>query len=313
MSTKVLVTGGAGFIGSHIVEVLLSRGHSVAVLDNLSSGKREQVPAGVELFELDITQDVDEAFESFRPDIVCHQAAQVSVSYSMKHPEFDATTNILGSIRIIEACRRFGVRRIVYASSAAAYGPLETLPLQETMRCQPVSFYGTSKFTVEHYLRSAAREWDFEWAALRYGNVFGPRQDPHGEAGVIAIFSKCLLSRKSPTIFGGGELTRDYIFVEDVASANVDIIEADLLGVDDPVFNVSTMKQTTTNRIFEVIRDAYGVEIEPESAPWRPGDLQDSILDNSRLRQLTGWEASVSLEDGIQKTAYFFSDQVNPA
>jgi len=311
MASKVLVTGGAGFIGSHIVEVLLARGHQVAVLDNLSSGRREQVPGGVPLFELDITGSIDAAFESFRPEIVCHQAAQVSVSFSVKHPEVDATTNILGSIRVIDACRRFGVRKVVYASSAAAYGPLETLPLREDMRCRPVSCYGSSKYTVEHYLATAARDWSLEWAALRYANVYGPRQDPHGEAGVVAIFSNALLAGKAPTIFGGGELTRDYVFVEDIAAANRVVIEADLAGHADPVFNVSTGEPTTTNRIFELLREAYGVDVEAIAGGWRPGDVAHSLLENAKLRAETEWAPEVGLERGLAATAEFFGGRVS--
>jgi UDP-glucose 4-epimerase len=307
MSLRVLVTGGAGFIGSHIVEALVARGHTVAVLDNLSSGKREQVPDGVSLYELDITDSVDAAFEEFRPEVVCHQAAQVSVSYSVKEPVFDANTNILGSIRVIDACRRFGVRKVVYASSAASYGALETSPLHEGLRCHPVSFYGASKFTVEHYLRTASKEWGIEWVALRYSNVYGPRQDPHGEAGVVAIFSNLLLAGKQPTVFGGGELTRDYVFVEDVAAANCAMIEADVKDHSDPVFNTSTTLPTTTNRVFELLRAAYGVDIEAAKGPWRAGDVQDSILDNAKIRAQIDWQPTVSLDDGIAKTAEFFS------
>ena len=311
MGRKVLVTGGAGFIGSHIVEDLLAAGHEVAVLDNLSSGKSEQVPEGVELFKLDITGDIDAAFVAFQPDAVVHQAAQVSVSYSVSEPQFDARTNILGSINIIQAACKHGVRKVTYASSAAAYGPLETLPLQEDMRPQPVSPYGTSKYTVEHYLRTAKREQGLEWAALRYSNVYGPRQDPHGEAGVIAIFCQLLLEGKSPTIYGGGDLTRDYIFVQDVARANRLLLEADLSEHPDPVFNCSTQLPTTTNRLFELLRDGFGADVEPVDGGWRPGDVAHSLLDNSKLRGTVDWQPSVALEDGIRQTVQFFRPGVN--
>src|SRR6185503_13319970 len=187
-----LVTGGAGFIGSHVVESLLAAGHQVAALDDLSTGKREQVPGGVPFFKLDIAEPAA-AFKEFRPEVVCHLAAQVSVSVSVRRPEDDARTNILGSILLLKAAVEHGVRKIVYASSGASYGPLETLPLREEMRPLPVSAYGASKHTVEHYLRMAAREWSLEWAALRFANVYGPRQDPHGEAGVVAIFLEKML------------------------------------------------------------------------------------------------------------------------
>lgn len=309
MGQKVLVTGGAGFIGSHIVECLLRRGKTVAVLDNLSTGKREQVPEGVSLYELDIAGDVAPAFAEFRPDRVVHQAAQVSVSDSMKDPEADARVNILGSIRVIEACRRFGVAKLVYASSAAAYGLLETLPLEENMRPQPVSCYGASKYTVEHYLRSAGADWGLEWVTLRYSNVYGPRQDPHGEAGVVAIFSRQLLAGETPTVFGDGELTRDYIFVEDIAAANALVLDVDLSDHTDPVFNVSTQVPTTTNRIFQLVRKTLGSTIDCLHGPDRPGDVRHSILDSSKFRRLTGWRPRVGLEEGLERTAEFFREK----
>jgi len=302
----VLITGGAGFIGSHITEELLAAGHEVAVLDNLSSGKRSQVPDGVPLFELDIRESIDAAFESFRPDAVVHQAAQVSVSYSVKEPVFDARTNIVGSINVIQAAKRHGVKKVTYASSAAAYGTLETLPLAEHMRPQPVSPYGASKYAVEHYLRSAATETGLEWAALRYSNVYGPRQDPHGEAGVIAIFTNLLLDGKAPTIFGGGELTRDYVFVKDVARANRLVLEADLGEHTDPVFNCSTQKPTSTNRIFELLSRYLDADVEPHMGPWRSGDVQDSLLGNAKMRETLGWAPEVDLEDGLRETSEFF-------
>jgi UDP-glucose 4-epimerase len=302
----VLVTGGAGFIGSHIAEETIQRGHEVAVLDNLSSGKRHQVPRAARFFELDIRRDVEPAFAEFRPEAVVHQAAQVSVSFSMKEPAFDAEVNVLGSLRVIDACRRHGTRKVVYASSAAAYGDLQTLPLREEMRPRPVSCYGVSKYTVEHYLRSAGRDWGLEWVALRYSNVYGPRQDPHGEGGVLAIFSEQLLKGQRPTIFGGGELTRDYVFVEDIARANALVLDADLREHPDPVFNASTGKSTSTNRIFRLLKEALGSTLEPIAGPWRRGDVQDSVLDSSKLRAAVGWELRVTLEEGVRRTAEFF-------
>ena len=211
MGRKVLVTGGAGFIGSHLAEELISCGHEVAVLDNLSGGSAAQVPEGVRLYELDITESIDEAFEDFRPDDVVHLAAQVSVAVSMQDPVMDARSNVLGSLNVINAAERHDVRRVVYASSAACYGALEEGMLREDMRCVPASYYGASKYAVEHCLHSARQASGLEWAALRFANVYGPRQDPHGEAGVVAIFARLLLDGGQPEIFGGGELKRDYL------------------------------------------------------------------------------------------------------
>ncbi|MBN1444171.1 MAG: NAD-dependent epimerase/dehydratase family protein [Planctomycetes bacterium] len=312
MGRRVLVTGGAGFIGSHIADTLVRDGHEVAVVDNLSSGKREQVPPEARFFELDITAGVDAALEAFRPDAVFHEAAQISVSASMKQPEFDARVNVLGSIHLLETCRRSGVKKLIYASSAAAYGPLETLPLREAMRPMPLSCYGISKYAVEHYLRAASSQWGLEWAALRYSNVYGPRQDPHGEAGVVAIFSQQILEGKAPTIFGGGELTRDYIFVADVVSANLAALETDLRGHPDPVFNVSTGVPTTTNRIFELVRKGLRSTVEAVRGPDRPGDVRHSLLDSAKFRALTGWSPRTSVEDGLPRTTDFFAERARP-
>ena len=311
MGLRILVTGGAGFIGSHVAERLLAAGHEVAVLDNLSSGKRNQVPAEAAFFELDLTTDIAPAFERFRPEAIAHLAAQVSVSVSIRNPALDARVNILGSIQLLEAAREHGVRKFLYASSAAVYGPLDTLPLDEEMRCRPISCYGASKYAFEHYLRTAASEWGLEWAALRYANVFGPRQDPDGEAGVVAIFARQVLEGRMPTIFGDGELTRDYVYVDDVAAANVSALQADLQDHPDPVFNVSTGTETTTNRIYELIRSAARSSIEAVYGPDRAGDVRHSVLDSTRFRDLTGWKPRVSLEDGIRRTVDFFKKRAS--
>lgn len=309
---RCLVTGGAGFIGSHIVELLLARGHEVAVLDNLSSGRRENLPEGVPIFELDINSpEIDGVLAEFRPAAIFHEAAQVSVSFSVRRPELDATVNILGSINLLTTAARHDVRKIVYASSGASYGSLETLPLKEELRTMPVSPYGVSKHTVEHYLRSAANEWGLEWVALRYSNVYGPRQDPHGEAGVVAIFLNQLLAGGRPTIFDDGELTRDYIFVEDVARANLAALETDLAGHPDPVFNVSTCKSTSVNSLYAMLLQSLGIEIEAEYGPPRPGDVRHSLLDSSRAREHLGWESCVDVQEGVRRTVEYFSTRVN--
>jgi UDP-glucose 4-epimerase len=238
--------------------------------------------------------------------VVFHLAAQVSVSVSVRLPDEDARTNILGSIHLLKAAVENGVRKIVYASSGASYGPLETLPLKEEMRPLPVSAYGASKHTVEHYLRMAAREWSLEWAALRFANVYGPRQDPHGEAGVVAIFLEKMLSGQEPTIFDDGELTRDYVFVEDVAAANVAALNADLRGHPDPIFNVSTGRGTSVNDLFAILREALGSSIRARYGPPRPGDVRHSVLDNGRARRELKFEPRVELREGIRRTVEFF-------
>jgi UDP-glucose 4-epimerase len=308
---RCLVSGGAGFIGSHIVEALARAGHPTAVVDDLSSGQREHLDPQTPIHVLDITGDTSAAFREFRPDILIHQAAQVSVSVSMRSPEEDARTNILGSIRIIRTALEFGVKKILYASSAAVYGPLETLPFVETMRPLPVSAYGISKHTVEHYLRAAAKDWGLEeWAALRYANVYGPRQNPHGEAGVVAIFSQKLLRGEPPTIFDDGELTRDYIFVGDVARANLAALDADLRGHPDPVFNISTAKETSTNQIFRGLERHLDSRTPARYAPPRAGDVRRSLLDNRKAGLELGWRPQVDLEEGLKLTARYFMERV---
>jgi len=306
---RCLVTGGAGFIGSHVAEVLKAAGHEVAVLDDLSSGKRHQIPAGCPFFQLDITADVMPAIREFRPEAVMHLAAQVSVSVSVREPEVDARTNILGSVKLIKALAENGCRKVVYASSGASYGPLETLPLVETMRPLPVSPYGASKHTVEHYLRMARREWGLEWGALRFANVYGPRQDPHGEAGVVAIFANKILKGEQPTIFDDGELTRDYVFVEDVARANLAALEADLKDHPDPIFNISTNLGTSVNRLYEMLRRAMGTEIRAKYGPPRPGDVRHSVLDNRKAHRDLNWKPQVDIDEGLRRTVAFFKAQ----
>ena len=307
---RCLVTGGAGFIGSHVAEALAARGHEVAVLDDLSTGKREQVPEGAPFYRLDIGSDLVPAFREFRPEAVFHLAAQVSVSVSVRRPDEDARINIMGSINLIRTLADNGVRKVVYASSGASYGPLETLPLVESMRPLPVSAYGASKHTVEHYLRMAGREWGLEWAALRFANVYGPRQDPHGEAGVVAIFIGKMLRGERPTIFDDGELTRDYVYVEDVARANLAALEADLRDHPDPVFNVSTGRATSTNRLFALLREAIGSKVDALRGPPRPGDVRHSLLDNGKAARELKWRPQVELPEGLRRTAEYFRKQM---
>lgn len=304
---RCLVTGGAGFIGSHIVEQLKQAGHEVIVVDDFSSGKIENLPGGVEVIEADIRRGIGNWLGKVKPEVIVHQAAQVSVSVSMQDPVEDARMNILASIQLIHDACRHGVQKIVYASSAAAYGPQESLPLHEGMRPRPVSPYGASKHTVEHYLKTASQSWGLrEWVALRYGNVYGPRQDPHGEAGVVAIFIQKLLNGNRPTIFDDGEMTRDYIYVEDVARANLAAVERDLFAHPDPVFNVSRQEETSVNEVFRILRDEMGSDLEPVQGPPRAGDVRRSVLDSGAAREALGWKPRVEVEDGLRRTAQAF-------
>lgn len=303
---RCLVTGGAGFIGSHIVDALLEAGHQVAALDNLSSGKKTNLPEGVTLYEQSVLDDLDQVFADVKPHYVFHQAAQISVSASVKIPEEDAQTNILGTIHLLEACRKHDVSRVMYASTAASYGDATTLPYKETDRTWGISPYGVSKYVAERYLYYYKRQFDLSFAALRYANVFGPRQDPHGEAGVVAIFSQRLLAGEPCTIFGDGGQCRDFVYVKDIARANLAAMQADLTGEEYPAFNVSTMQRTTVNDLYAGIARHAQSGLKPTHEAPRPGDPYDSCLDNTKITTLMNWKPSTSLDDGLRETVAFF-------
>jgi len=303
---RCLVTGGAGFIGSHIVDRLLDEGHTVSILDNLSSGKRENIPANVPLYPMDLSDDLTPLFMRERPEIVFHQAAHVSVSVSVREPAFDAKTNILGSINLLEACRKFGVKRVVYASSGAVYGEPQSLPLREDHSTLGISPYGISKWVVERYLYYYRHQFGIEFVALRYANVYGPRQDPHGEAGVVAIFSQKLLNGEEAVIFGDGEQTRDYVYVKDVAWANWIAMDVNLPSQLDPAFNVSTQIQTTVNVIFDQIKQHTGFSRPRQYGPFRAGDVTHACLSNEKIAVYFGWKPEITIDEGLKETVEFF-------
>jgi UDP-glucose 4-epimerase len=255
---------------------------------------------------MDLNDDLDPLFSKFRPEAVIHQAAHASVAVSVREPAFDATQNILGSINLLEACRRHDVKRVVYASSGAAYGEPKSLPLVEDQIVEPVSPYGVSKYVIEHYLRCYAHGFGIRSVALRYANVYGPRQDPYGEAGVISIFTDKLLRGERPTIFGDGEQTRDFVYVGDIAAANIAALEQDPDGPHPAVFNVSVNKQTSVNDLFKTLCRAGGFKIEAIYGDPRPGDVLHARLDNSRLKKALNWSPHVELEDGLRRTVEFF-------
>jgi UDP-glucose 4-epimerase len=303
---KVLVTGGAGFIGSHIVDQLISEGHKVVVVDNISTGRKEQIHPEAVFYHVDITRpELKDVFHKERPDAVIHQAAQIQVNTSVEDPAFDATVNILGTINVLEACRETGVRKVVYASSAAVYGNPEYLPLDENHPVRPLSGYGVSKYTVEHYLAVYSHLYGISFTALRYANVYGIRQVPHGEGGVISIIIDRVLRDEPMTVFGDGEQTRDYIFVEDVARANL----AALTAGDGEILNIGTGRQASLNEVLRLFGEIAGREIPAEYGPERPGDIKHSVFDNSRARRVLGWEPKVSLEEGLRKTYEYYQRQ----
>ena len=289
------MTGGAGFIGSHVVEALLARGEEVHVLDDLSKGRRENVPAPAELHVADIRRP-DDVFDSVRPDAVFHLAAQADVRVSVEHPDTDADVNVLGTIRILEAARRHDAQVVFASSGGAGYGECDG-PAPESAPLRPLAPYGTSKVCGEEYLATWNRLYGARHVALRLGNVYGPRQMPHGEAGVVAIFMGMLHGGGTPTIFGDGKQTRDYVYVGDVARAMLLALER-----GSSVYNVGTGIETSVVDLYGAIRAASGVERDAAFAPARLGELQRSVLDPSLAASELGWRPEHSLAAGLAAT-----------
>jgi len=302
---RILVTGGAGFIGSNVVDRFLADGHEVAVLDNLSSGLRANVSARARFFEADVRDAaaVRRAFESFRPEIVDHHAAQIDVRKSVENPEFDAEVNILGSLNLFQAAVAAGTRKVIYASTGGAlYGEGRTLPADEDHPINPESPYGASKHAVEHYLYLYKLTHGLDYTVLRYPNVYGPRQNPHGEAGVNAIFIGLLCDGKKPTIFGDGEQVRDYLYVGDVVEANALALDK---GGGETV-NLGWGKGVSVNDIFRALARILSYADEPLYAERRAGEVQRIYLDASRARRVLGWTPKVEFEEGLRRTVEWY-------
>ncbi len=302
---SILVTGGAGFIGSHIVDAYVEAGHRVVVIDDLSSGKREQVHPKAAFHEMDIlSPDVERVLAEENIEIVNHHAAQISVTASVSDPERDARVNILGSLNLLRHAAARGVKKFIFASTGGAlYGMQERYPADENHPVRPISPYGISKYCVENYLAFFHATHGLTPIILRYSNVFGPRQDPHGEAGVVAIFSDRFLNDTAPTIFGDGKQTRDFISVFDVVRANVRALSCPLTGAH----HISTGKETSVNELCAQFNKLTGKNLTPRHEPARPGEVDRSVLDAGRFRKAAGWQAEDTLESGLKKTyEYFF-------
>ncbi len=301
---KVLVTGGAGFIGSHVVDAFLAAGHSVAIVDNLSTGRERNLNPQARLYKMDIRDPkLIEVFEAEKPEVVDHHAAQIDVRKSVADPVYDATVNILGSLNVLEAARRSGVRKMVYISSGgAAYGEPVYLPCDEKHPIDPLSPYGITKHTVEHYLFIYKQLYGLDYAVLRYPNVYGPRQDPYGEAGVVAIFAGQMLAGKPVTIFGSGEQERDFAFVKDCARANLLVAGQE----HSSIYNIGCGVGTTINQIFAGLKHIIGYPQAARYAPAKPGETFKIYLDASLAGRELGWEPTVSLEEGLRQTVEYF-------
>jgi len=305
---KVLVTGGAGFVGSHVVECLLRAGHEVVVVDDLRTGRRENLPSGVRLYKLDILDPgVAEVFEQERPQVLSHHAAQASVAVSVRDPEMDARVNVLGTLRLLQHSVRTGVRHFIFASTGGAiYGEAPEIPCREECPPRPISPYGVHKLCVEHHLLAWRALYGLSYTVLRYANVYGPRQDPEGEAGVVAIFAAAMLAGHRPVIFGDGLHTRDYVYVEDVAEANLRVVERGVEGV----YNIGTGIETSTRSLFDLLRDLTGYREEPVYGPPRPGDVRRIALDCRRAEEAFGWRARTPLREGLARTVTWFRSRL---
>ncbi len=306
---KILVTGGSGFIGSHIVDQCIAAGHEVAVVDSLwdeGGGKRTNLNPEARFYHIDITDEtkLDAVFNEVRPEVVSHQAAQHSVAVSTKNPKLDARVNVLGLINVLTNCTRVGTRKIVFASSGATYGTPVRLPIDEEVEQRPESPYGITKMVAEYYLRYWQEAHGLTYTALRYGNVYGPRQDPNGEAGVIAIFAKRFLKHESIRIDWDGEQQKDYVYVGDVARANRIALEQG----DNQIFCIGTGKGTSVNEIYRALEKVVGYTPEIVQAPKRAGDIRLAYFDCSKAARILGWKPEVSIEEGIRATVDYFRE-----
>lgn len=304
---KILVTGGAGFIASHVVDAYCAEGHEVLVVDNLSSGKEEYVNPAAELIEADITDKtkIQEIITTFRPEVINHHAAHIQVGYSVKNPQFDAENNILGLLNIMEIAKDVGVKKVIMASTGGAMYGNKPTPFTEDMKEEPVSPYGVSKRSGELYLNYYYEQYKIPYIVLRYANVYGPRQNPHGESGVIAIFSEMIAEGKSPVINGDGTHTRDYVYVDDVVAANISALTNSFVGA----LNIGTGREISTNDVFRAVVAEFKVQIDENHGEERPGEQITSALSYEKAKQVLGWEPRVSFEDGVKKVVAWYKEK----
>ena len=302
---RVLLTGGAGFIGSHVAGLLLEQGDEVAIVDDLSTGKRENVPEGARFYEADIRSGCREIFRDFQPEALCHQAAQMDVRRSVREPDFDAEVNVLGTVRLLQNCADYGVEKVVFASTGGAiYGEQRVLPAPEDHPLYPVSPYGVSKLACERYMHYYQVQFGLPYASLRYANVYGPRQDPHGEAGVVAIFCGNLARGTPSTINGGGEQTRDYVYVEDVARANVLALENE---VPPGAYNIGTGVETSVNRLYDLLMGISARDLPAHHGPSKPGEQLRSCVDSTLAARTFDWYAKTDIHAGLDRTLRSFA------
>ena len=302
---NILVTGGAGFIGSNIVDGLINKGYQTFVVDNLITGKQNFIHPEAEFYHLDIVNhDLDSLFQEIKPDVVIHLAAQIDVQKSINNPVLDSEINILGTIKILELCKKYN-SKLVYSSSAAVYGNPIYLPVDEKHPINPLSNYGVSKYTPEMYIKLYSELYNLDFTILRYANVYGIRQVANGEGGVVSIFIRKILNNTSPIIYGDGEQTRDFIYVEDIVSANISALTKGSRGI----FNISGNKQTTINELVNEINSLLNSNFTPQYKQNRKGDIVYSCLDNQLAAKKLGWVPSYALREGLKKTLVYYQIQ----
>jgi len=299
-----MVTGGAGFIGSHIVDLLIEKGYEVTVLDSLIHGKKENINKKAKFYCKDICdKDIWDVFKKEKPKIVIHEAAQINVAKSIENPVYDANINIIGALNILECCRKIGVKKVIYPSSAACFGEPKYLPIDEAHPLEMISGYGVSKHTVEHYLKIYKDLYGLNYIVLRYANVYGPRQDSTGEGGVVSIFAEKMFKDESPYIFGDGNNTRDLVFVKDVANANYMAMSTNKVGI----YNVSTNTKISINELFKYYNDMLNKNLKPIYIGERKGDIKHSYMTFEKIQEDLGWTPTYDILTGLRETMEYYS------
>lgn len=301
---KIVVTGGAGFIASHVVDAYVAAAHEVVVVDNLSSGVETQVNPKAKFIKADVTDKVaiQKIIADERPEVINHHAAHIQVGNSVKNPQFDAEVNIIGILNIMEAAKNIPIKKMLFASTGGAMYGNKPTPFNEDMKEEPVSPYGVSKRSSELYLNYYYEQYKIPYTVLRYANVYGPRQNPHGESGVIAIFSEMISQGKKPVINGDGTHTRDYVFISDVVKANVLALTTSYIGA----LNIGTDREISTNDVFRAVVAEFGVDMTEEHGPERPGEQETSSLSYKRAKNILGWEPTVTFEEGVKQTIAWY-------